>query len=34
VAETVVHILRARNDWKGHFSVVDDTRIRMRPLPD
>ena len=22
-----------RDDWPGHFSVVSDDRIRMRPLP-
>ncbi|MGD9854964.1 MAG: DUF5615 family PIN-like protein [Planctomycetaceae bacterium] len=25
--------LESRDDWEGHFSVVTDTRIRMRPLP-
>ena len=23
----------SRDDWVGHFSVVGDDRIRMRPLP-
>ena len=23
----------SREDWVGHFSVVTDTRIRIRPLP-
>jgi predicted nuclease of predicted toxin-antitoxin system len=23
----------SRTDWAGHFSVVTDDRIRMRPLP-
>lgn len=34
VAETVLETLRSREDWQGHFSVVDDTQIRMRSLPD
>lgn len=34
VAETVVETIRSREDWQGHFSVVDDTQIRMRSLPD
>jgi predicted nuclease of predicted toxin-antitoxin system len=25
--------LESRTDWAGHFSVVTDNRIRMRPLP-
>jgi predicted nuclease of predicted toxin-antitoxin system len=25
--------LESRTDWAGHFSVVTDDRIRMRPLP-
>jgi len=24
----------AREDWDGHFSVIEPARIRMRPLPD
>ena len=23
-----------RTDWAGHFSVVTDDRVRMRPLPE
>lgn len=30
-AVRIVATLRSRSDWAGHFSVVDDTRIRMRP---
>ncbi len=29
----IVAILGSRKDWSGHFSVVDDEKIRMRPLP-
>jgi predicted nuclease of predicted toxin-antitoxin system len=29
----IIEILTSRTDWEGHFSVVDDLRIRMRPLP-
>ncbi len=25
--------LTSRSDWEGHFSVVTDDSIRMRPLP-
>jgi predicted nuclease of predicted toxin-antitoxin system len=25
--------MESRSDWAGHFSVVSDDRIRMRPLP-
>lgn len=25
--------IESRDDWAGHFSVVSDDRIRMRPLP-
>jgi len=28
----IVEILESRPDWPGHFSVVEDARIRMRPL--
>ena len=29
----IVDVLEARVDWTGHFSVVDDEKIRVRPLP-
>lgn len=32
-AERVFMSLALRDDWTGHFSVVDDFGIRMRPLP-
>jgi len=34
--ETVRHVLAAlaaRDDWAGHFSVIERDRIRMIPLP-
>ena len=33
VASAVVQALASRADWSSHFSVVDDHRIRMTPLP-
>jgi hypothetical protein len=33
VAAVVTRVLDSRADWNGHFSVVDDRTIRMRPLP-
>jgi hypothetical protein len=32
VAATVTRILGSRQDWIGHFSVVDDHTVRMRTL--
>lgn len=32
VAQTVVTILESRTDWAGHFSVVEENRVRMTPL--
>ena len=29
----VLTVLGRRTDWSGHFSVVTDDRIRVRPLP-
>lgn len=28
----IVATLLSRTDWAGHFSVIDERRIRMRPL--
>ncbi len=28
-----IDVLDSRTDWPGHFSVVTDDRVRMRPLP-
>ena len=33
VARVAVAALESRTDWAGHFAVVEDTRIRMTPLP-
>ena len=33
LASFVARALAAREDWDGHFTVVDEHRIRMRPLP-
>ena len=33
VAQAAAMILAGRTDWEGHFSVVEDHRIRMTPLP-
>jgi predicted nuclease of predicted toxin-antitoxin system len=33
VAKTVAAALRDRTDWTGNFSVIEDLRIRMTPLP-
>ncbi len=32
-ANKVTTALTGRDDWAGHFSVIDDRRIRIRPLP-
>lgn len=33
VAHVAVSVFASRTDWPGHFSVVEDDRIRMTPLP-
>lgn len=32
VAQRSVAIIGSRSDWAGHLSVVDERRVRMRPL--
>jgi predicted nuclease of predicted toxin-antitoxin system len=31
--ETIAALIAARDDWAGHFSVIEPGRLRMRPLP-
>lgn len=33
LASTVAAALQSREDWPGHFSVVEEGRVRMTPLP-
>lgn len=33
VAKIAVAALASRDDWPGHFAVVEDDRVRMSPLP-
>ncbi|UCC88051.1 MAG: DUF5615 family PIN-like protein [Anaerolineales bacterium] len=33
VSKIAVAVLESRTDWAGHFSVIEDNRIRMTPLP-
>ncbi len=33
MAERIYSVLGSRDDWHGHFSVVDDFNFRMRLLP-
>lgn len=30
--QLLADLILARNDWAGHFSVIEPTRVRMRPL--
>jgi predicted nuclease of predicted toxin-antitoxin system len=32
IAQVVVQALASQSNWAGHFSVVEDNRIRMTPL--
>ena len=34
VARIAVAAIESREDWSGHFAVVEDKRIRMTPLPE
>lgn len=33
VASRIVTLIGSRDDWVGHFAVIDDVKIRLRPLP-
>ena len=33
IADVAVAVLESRNDWAGHFSVIEESRVRMTPLP-
>jgi predicted nuclease of predicted toxin-antitoxin system len=33
VGKVIADVLMARDDWAGHFSVVEPGRIRVRALP-
>lgn len=33
LARLAVRALATRSDWEGHFSVIENDRIRMTPLP-
>jgi predicted nuclease of predicted toxin-antitoxin system len=33
IAHLAVAVLESRNDWAGHFSVIEEYRVRMTPLP-
>jgi predicted nuclease of predicted toxin-antitoxin system len=33
LARLAVRALSSRTDWAGHFSVIENDRIRMTPLP-
>jgi predicted nuclease of predicted toxin-antitoxin system len=34
IAARVAAILASREDWSGNFSVVEESAVRMRPLPN
>jgi predicted nuclease of predicted toxin-antitoxin system len=33
VGHVAVAVLEGRTDWAGHFSVIEEGRVRMTPLP-
>jgi predicted nuclease of predicted toxin-antitoxin system len=33
IVRRTVQILGSRSDWAGHLAVIDERRVRMRPLP-
>lgn len=33
VGHLLAGLIESRDDWTGHFSVIEPGRVRMRPLP-
>lgn len=33
IAHTAATVLEQRTDWAGHFAVIEETRVRLIPLP-
>jgi hypothetical protein len=33
IAQRTAQVIGSRTDWPAHFSVIDERRVRMRPLP-
>ena len=33
VGHHLANLIDSRDDWAGHFSVIEPGRVRMRPLP-
>lgn len=33
ISDLAVRVLESRDDWSGHFSVIEEFRIRMTQLP-
>lgn len=33
IMNRTVQVICSRSDWAGHLSVIDERRVRMRPLP-
>jgi predicted nuclease of predicted toxin-antitoxin system len=34
ITQITVAVLEGRTDWAGHFSVIEEGRVRMTALPD
>src|SRR3954467_13381883 len=32
VGTSLANLIKARDDWAGHFSIIEPGRVRMRPL--
>ncbi|AKB78929.1 hypothetical protein MSHOH_2446 [Methanosarcina horonobensis HB-1 = JCM 15518] len=32
IAKALVKVIESRDDWEGHFAVIEESRIRIRPL--